>query len=300
MTRSLAGARLLLPPALMLSLLALACAPGHRLAAPAEGETAVLELHATTDGVAPGGETTLLVRFAIAPEWHLYWKNPGDSGLAPELVWSLPEGWSAGEPTWPAPAVLESASGDSFVYETELWLAVPLRAPVDAPLGAEAAVFLHASWLACRESCVAGEGRASLRLAVEADPSPLSREGRWLSEIRAGWPAPAPPGDWTARLDGARLELACVTGSAELPARARLLCEDGGWLDDAAGQWNLAAGGARWSQPLLAWGDAPPDTLRGLLLDLDRPSRAWRLELAVEREPAPRIETQPLLERSPR
>ncbi|MCA8925036.1 MAG: hypothetical protein KDD82_24715, partial [Planctomycetes bacterium] len=32
--------------------------------------------------VAPGGSTTLAVRFELSEHWHLYWTNPGDSGDA--------------------------------------------------------------------------------------------------------------------------------------------------------------------------------------------------------------------------
>ncbi len=36
--------------------------------------------------------------------WHVYWRNPGDSGLPPEVAWTLPAGFSAGPLQWPAPS----------------------------------------------------------------------------------------------------------------------------------------------------------------------------------------------------
>lgn len=50
-----------------------------------------------------GPEITAALCFRMDPGWHLYWKNPGDSGLAPEVVWELPEGWEAGPLEHPVP-----------------------------------------------------------------------------------------------------------------------------------------------------------------------------------------------------
>jgi DsbC/DsbD-like thiol-disulfide interchange protein len=39
---------------------------------------------------APGSTAIVAVRQDIKPGWHTYWRNPGDSGGATELTWSLP------------------------------------------------------------------------------------------------------------------------------------------------------------------------------------------------------------------
>ena len=41
-------------------------------------------------GVVPGQPFWVALHFDIIPEWHTYWRNPGDSGNAPTLSWSLP------------------------------------------------------------------------------------------------------------------------------------------------------------------------------------------------------------------
>ena len=45
-----------------------------------------------------GGELRLGVVLERAPEWHVYWRTPGDSGLSTQIELTLPGGWSAGEP----------------------------------------------------------------------------------------------------------------------------------------------------------------------------------------------------------
>src|SRR3546814_14382222 len=51
----------------------------------------------------PGEIARVGLRLEHRPEWHSYWRNPGDSGLATEISWTLPEGWDAGGLEWPAP-----------------------------------------------------------------------------------------------------------------------------------------------------------------------------------------------------
>jgi DsbC/DsbD-like thiol-disulfide interchange protein len=67
-----------------------------------------------------GDEVWAGVRFRLDPGWHVYWRNPGDSGGPPRVRWTrLPPGWSAGEIEWPAPqrmrptAVAERVGGRS-------------------------------------------------------------------------------------------------------------------------------------------------------------------------------------------
>ena len=32
------------------------------------------------------------IRLTIEPGWHIYWKNPGDSGMATRVQWKAPKG----------------------------------------------------------------------------------------------------------------------------------------------------------------------------------------------------------------
>ena len=55
------------------------------------------------DGVAPGKSVWLGLQIQHQPNWHTYWRNPGDSGLPTILYWTLPAGVTAGEIAWPTP-----------------------------------------------------------------------------------------------------------------------------------------------------------------------------------------------------
>jgi DsbC/DsbD-like thiol-disulfide interchange protein len=73
-------------------------------------ESAKVEVRALSDvqAISPGSSFHLGVVFTIAPGWHLYWQNPGDSGAPPTFVWQLPRGVRIDEPQWPHPEYYES------------------------------------------------------------------------------------------------------------------------------------------------------------------------------------------------
>ncbi|MGA2190262.1 MAG: protein-disulfide reductase DsbD domain-containing protein, partial [Steroidobacteraceae bacterium] len=56
-----------------------------------------------TGGIAPGQSIWVALEFNIREGWHTYWRNPGDSGQATSLAWSLPPGFTAGAMVWTTP-----------------------------------------------------------------------------------------------------------------------------------------------------------------------------------------------------
>ena len=55
------------------------------------------------DGADPGKTVWLGLQLTHQPDWHTYWKNPGDSGLPIAVQWTLPTGITAGDIAWPVP-----------------------------------------------------------------------------------------------------------------------------------------------------------------------------------------------------
>ena len=68
-----------------------------------DGPRVQARLVAEDKAVAPGGSITIALEEIIAPEWHTYWKNPGDAGAPTMIEWSLPPGWTADAIQWPRP-----------------------------------------------------------------------------------------------------------------------------------------------------------------------------------------------------
>ena len=121
-------------------------------------------------GIQAGLPLTLGLQLQHQPHWHTYWKNPGDSGLATQLHWTLPSGLTAGDIAWPAPQKIRIGSLANFGYEGSVVLPVPVNVTHSFKPNADGNtlnVVLDASWLVCKEECVPQEGHFELRLPVQ-------------------------------------------------------------------------------------------------------------------------------------
>src|ERR1700722_2967366 len=108
------------------------------LAVPVRAGNVAASFVSSRDAARPGESFDAGLRLKMKPGWHVYWKNPGDSGLAPKLDWSLPAGWSADAFEWPAPRRLEAPPLTSFGYEDEVVFPLALTVAAKARPGARA------------------------------------------------------------------------------------------------------------------------------------------------------------------
>ena len=100
-------------------------APGH--ADDAQSAHLKARLIAQSPNVAPGGDDYVALDYTPSPGWHTYWKNPGDTGLAPKFTWDLPDGVSAGDPQFQPPVLLPTAGLMSYGYDGRSILLVKLH-----------------------------------------------------------------------------------------------------------------------------------------------------------------------------
>ncbi len=106
---------------------------------------------------------TLALVLEVAPTWHVYWRNPGDSGLAPSLRLNLPEGFVAEGPLeFPRPSVL-GKTDIVYGYEGKVALLQRVRAPKEFP--AQQHITAKATWMACKEICLIGEADLAIEVA---------------------------------------------------------------------------------------------------------------------------------------
>jgi DsbC/DsbD-like thiol-disulfide interchange protein len=126
-----------------------------------------VELLADTTAVEAGTPVTLGVHYKIAKDWHIYWKNPGESGLATSVKLELPEGWAQGDVQYPAPITFE-APGPlmSYGYEGEVVLFVKATPPANLPASGNVNFTAKSRWLMCSDRCIPGKKDLSLKLAI--------------------------------------------------------------------------------------------------------------------------------------
>ena len=122
------------------------------------------------DGADPGKTVWLGLQLTHQPDWHTYWRNPGDSGLPITVQWTLPEGISAGEIAWPLPKKIPIGNLANYGFDGTVLLPVPLTISQDFKPGLannEIEVKLKANWLVCRKECIPEEGEFALKVPVK-------------------------------------------------------------------------------------------------------------------------------------
>jgi len=196
--------RFIKTPVVLLALLI--TAPSLLRAAPEVVGAVTVELIAETTVVVPGERFNVALDFRLEPHWHLYWKNPGASGLPVEVEWQLPAGLSAGEIQWPAPERIELGGLMNYGYEDAVTLIVPIEATQDFELGSAVPIKAEVSWLACEEFCMPGDASLSLALTAGAE-AVKSGEAPAFEAARARLPAPIAPWGVTAVIEGQDLVL---------------------------------------------------------------------------------------------
>lgn len=159
--------------------------------APSDGaKLARMDLLARHRTVAPGGEVLLGVRWKIAPKWHMYWRNPGDSGTAPRITVTGVDGLKVGEIRWPRPIVFKDDWGDTtYGYEDEALLVVPVRIPSTTPTG-PLQLEVQAEWLVCKGACLLGDGRSTIEIEVRDGASDREKPDPAIERALALVPAP--------------------------------------------------------------------------------------------------------------
>ncbi len=147
-----------------------AAAPAGSTSAVVQTEQVRAELFAQApDGVAPGKTVWVGLQLQHQPQWHTYWKNPGDSGLPTTMQWTLPAGLTAGEIAWPTPHRIAVGSLANYGFDGSVLLPVPLTVGPSFHAGADGMVEvrLAASWLVCRQECIPQQGDFVLRLPAQ-------------------------------------------------------------------------------------------------------------------------------------
>ena len=132
-----------------------------------------------------------------APQWHTYWRNPGDSGLPTELDWTLPQGLTAGEIAWPLPRKFPIGSLANYGYEGQVLLPVTIQVAASAALPSRLNLALKAQWLACRQECIPQEGTFTLEVPTAPAPGPhasLFQSAR--AQVPQALPAHEVAGQW--------------------------------------------------------------------------------------------------------
>ena len=105
------------------------------------------------------------LEFKLEPEWKIYWKNPGDAGLPPEINFSQSQNIYSYEVQWPLPTrIKETEDLISNVYLNKVVLPIKLIFKnLDEP------IFLNGNlkFQVCKTICIPMETNFSVKISKE-------------------------------------------------------------------------------------------------------------------------------------
>lgn len=198
------------------------------------------------DGVDPGKTVWVGLQLRHQPDWHTYWKNSGDSGLATSLSWTLPAGVQAGDIAWPLPVKIPIGNLANYGYDNTVLLPVPLTITPDfkpSVLKPELEVKLQASWLVCKLECVPQDGEFVLRIPVRG--STAMQGAAFDAAFRAQPQALSQAG--SIAIEGRTLKVSVIGLPASLQGQTLDFFPETPEIIETAAQWTQHWQGAVWT-----------------------------------------------------
>lgn len=147
------------------------------------------ELVADVTSVQPGEPFTAALRLVHAETWHTYWQQPGDAGLATEIIWDDTVKGEIGAFQWPVPKAFLQDDIVNNVYENEVLLRFTVTPPADLAPGTTYTLSGMANWLECDPTaCIPGGAEISLSLPVVAETPEPSQWATAFTETQSQLP----------------------------------------------------------------------------------------------------------------
>ena len=155
---------------------------------PISTDNVTASIIAEHDSVAPGTSLWIALKLAVREGWHTYWRNPGDSGAATSITWTLPDGFSAGEILWPYPERQYVGPVANYGYHGTALHLVELK--VDSTVAVDTPFKLRAdaNWLVCEEECIPEKARLDFKVNTALAPIVNSHHEAAFALTRASIP----------------------------------------------------------------------------------------------------------------
>ena len=155
-------------------------------------EAAAMALVPGSSAVVPGQPFTIGVELTVPAGWHTYWRNPGETGLAPTFAWRLPPGVRPLRVDYPVPLRFEEEGIVSFGYKGVVRCLAVFEADATLTPG-EMTLGLDLTWMICRELCLPIQSSAEVTLqaaSLTTEAVEDTRTAAWrerLPRTTEGW-----------------------------------------------------------------------------------------------------------------
>ena len=145
---------------------------------------AKIELLVETNEIVANEDFVIGIKFEIEPGWHIYWKNPGDSGLPAEIKWKNTETIGFKKFLWPSPQKTPEEPLMTYGYYNEVVL--PAIFSVDSDYIKIGPSIFEIDFLICEKICIPEKAVIDFDLSSYSDGDiQASREilSSWYNEL---------------------------------------------------------------------------------------------------------------------
>ncbi len=190
------------------------------------GEVRIVATKPQADGTVPA-----ILDIRLKPGWKTYWKEPGASGIPPQVTVDPSSGITFSGLSFPAPKTFDDGVVRYIGYDQSVAFPLSLKTKTTGDLTLKASVFLGI----CKDICIPVQADLSVALPTAQVENPLER-ARIDDAVAA---LPESPSD-TFRMtgawfdsDGKHLHVSFVTPSTTIPSTPELF---------VSGSMNFAVG----------------------------------------------------------
>jgi thiol:disulfide interchange protein DsbD len=120
------------------------------------------------------GTNYLMFNFKIKDHWHIYWRNPGDSGLPTDIQIDSIPGFEIGEIMWQVPEKIPFDDLANYGYSDSVRITVPIKFIGDVAYDIKEheqleleKVKVGINWLVCKETCIGQDTSFTINLVVK-------------------------------------------------------------------------------------------------------------------------------------
>lgn len=132
----------------------------------------------------PGGKIRAALQIEPKPGWITYWREPGDSGIPPQITITPQSGAVLEAVAYPVPKHFSDGKLDDIAYDGPVVLPLSMTAKAGGAIGIDATAFIGI----CKEICIPFQAQLSLQLAKAAQSRP--EEEAILQAAAAALPEP--------------------------------------------------------------------------------------------------------------
>lgn len=222
--------------------------------------------------------------FNLTEGWHIYWKNPGETGASPLIEWELPSNLKVENTLWQTPSRFESMGTEGYGYDKSPTLFSVFK--MDGLNQEEVSVKGTIRWLACSSTeCRPGSKTVELTLKV-SEETPKKNEAHLTFFEREKAKLPLTSGVIKAKADyeTIHVELAAKETEETPYSKAFFFSEDGELIESKS-HVDLARQGNSYLVSLKASKEKKAGLLKGVVLlsnETDDQTIAFEVSAPIE------------------